>query len=647
MIRRRRLTIAWTLALLLLSSSPALAQDDSVLQRYDLAIENLQFAVAAVPGDGVQARDELERAINALLTLSRDTTSASLVQAMERTFERARTAVENQSRTDMAVQAAVLTGGFRRLVMDAAFTAAASGDLETARSRLSHLASGLGFDASSNAGLAAATDDTALRLAFEAGTATSIDTELTVAGRLLGSDRDQAYVALATAYGNSLMIQDSPRADAGLNAHMVGAAQGLVSGDDEAMLAALQEASALLTRLANAAVSGVATLAPTVAAPTAAAPEPAAEQVESAPPASETPSAPAATEVGLPSATEPVTPAATATPAGSVEAPATAEQTATAVGDLDALLSGDPAAFALFVAGYEAEQRAQQAATLAVGLRAAGLPEGSATLNSERLVAAGYTSLDAVKAALTSPALEAVAAIRAGDVSGAQAAIARVSSAFSGPVAAVATAADAAAASETIALLGDLAEKPGLRVQDVTLLANQVDQVARSLSGSQAATPSPIELSVNDVWSSWTRLGVLALLGIFAFVPLRLLNIAFGGGNANWRLVAIALFLLLLPAIYEAVAAVLSAVAELADMPNLEVLGAWSMFTSTTGQAAWAALVLLALILATIGLRGICVQFGLLGSRNRPGLAGSNQTPTLVDSPRSTKPSAADWDEEF
>lgn len=634
MIRRRRLATFLTLALLLVCTAPAFAQGDSVLQRYDLAIENLQFAVAAVPGDGVVARDELERAINALLTLSRDTTSASLVQAMERTFDRARTAVENQSRTDMAVQAAVLTGGFRRLVLDAAFTAAAAGDLETARSRLTHLATGLGFDASSNAGLAAATDDIAMRLAFEAGAANSINTELTFANRMLASDRDQAYVALATAYGNSLMIQDSPRADAGLNTNLVGAAQGLVSGDDEALRTSIDNASALLTRLANAAVSGVASLAPTVAAPT--------QEPVSQPAETETPET--TVEVGLPASTE--TPAQAEAPVGLTGTQPTVTQT-TGGADLAALQSGDPAALALFVAAYEAEQRAQQAAAIATRLRAAGLAESVATTNAERLVAAGYTDLDAATTAITAPALAAVSAIRAGDVEGAQASIADVSRAFTGPLLATATATNAATAGEATALLSDLASNPGLRIQDVTLLATQVDQVARSMSGSTAAAPSPVEFTVSSVWSSWIRLAVLALLGVFAFVPLRLLNIAFGGGNANWRLVGFALFLLLLPVVYEAVAAILSAVAELADMPNLEILGAWSIFTSTTGQAAWAVLVLLALILATIGLRGICVQFGLLGSRNRPGLAGSNQTPTLVDSGRVTKPSSADWDEEF
>ena len=111
---------------------------------------------------------------------------------------------------------------------------------------------------------------------------------------------------------------------------------------------------------------------------------------------------------------------------------------------------------------------------------------------------------------------------------------------------------------------------------------------------------------------------------------------------------SIALFLLLVPIIYEAVAAILSVVADLIDMPTLDVLAHWSMFTSTTGQVVWALLLFIALLLATIGLRGVCVQFGLLGSgRGRTGVGTSTNTPTVVDMTRSSKPSAVDWDDEF
>ena len=304
----RQRVIAVCAVVALAGAGVSLAQEDNVLQRYDLALENLQFAIDSVPGDGVQARDELERAVNALLTLSRDATSVNLVQAMERTFERARTAVENQSRTDLAVQAAVLRGGFRRLVMDSAFTVDASGQGDVAHGRLLHLASDMGFSQASLDALAQASSSDDMRLAFEAGVADAMATELVVAERLLESDRDAAYVSLATAYGDSLMVQDSPRADAGLNQSLLSAAQALVSGADEAVLEATSTASAQLSRLAAAARAGEAagsrqTQPPAVAegaAPGAdAAQSPGAAPVDAASEPVETPEQQAAADAGV------------------------------------------------------------------------------------------------------------------------------------------------------------------------------------------------------------------------------------------------------------------------------------------------------------------------------------------------------------
>src|SRR5690606_22684001 len=125
-------------------------------------------------------------------------------------------------------------------------------------------------------------------------------------------------------------------------------------------------------------------------------------------------------------------------------------------------------------------------------------------------------------------------------------------------------------------------------------------------------------------------------------------NMAFGGGKANWRLVSIALFLLMIHIIYVALAALLSVGADMLDMPARDVLGHGPMVSSTTGHVATAVLLLLALLLAPIGLRGVCVQFGLLGTgRGRTGVGAASANPTLVDMTRSSKPSAVHWDDEF
>jgi hypothetical protein len=629
----------------------AFAQDDSILQRYDLAVENLEFAVAAVPGDGVQARDELERAVNALLTLSRDATSTNLVQAMERTFERARTAVENQSRTDLAVQSAVLRGGFRRLVVDSAFTAAAQGDTALARDRLLHIGRAMNFTAADLDALTAAPDATALRLAFEVGTAGSISTELTVADRLQASDRDAAYVSLATAYGDSLLIQDSPRADPDLNQALTAAAQALVNNDGDGMSVATETAEAQLSRLAAAARVGAEATPPgsTPAEPVGATPlavqtdlpDIGLPQVEPAPAAITTPESVAA---GQGQSDLPAGPALLGQLPGT---PAQDDAAQTEQGAASASLD-DPQFLALAAATIQQRERDAAIDRVGASLRTIGLNEAAARSQATSLVDAGFASAADAVGGLSAQVTSAVAALRAGDAPAARALVTGVDNAYQSTVSGLLRAVDGAVAQETDALFASLASRPVLREHDLTLLAAQVDAVDRSLGGREQAGSQAVELMVDGIWSGWVRVAVFVVLGFFAFVPLRYLNMAFGGGNANWRLVSIALFLLLVPIMYEALAAILSVAADLLDMPSLDVLANWSMFTSTTGQVAWAVLLFIALMLATIGLRGVCVQFGLLGSgRGRTGVGTSTANPTVVDMTRSSKPSAVDWDDEF
>ncbi|HEX7001161.1 MAG TPA: hypothetical protein VF164_05640 [Trueperaceae bacterium] len=659
MIARLR-PIAVVAALFALGGAPALAQEDSVLQRYDLAVENLEFAVQSVPGDALQARDELERAVNALLTLSRDTTSATLVDAMQRTFESARLAVDNQSKADLAVQAAVLRGGFRRLVADSAYTAGAEGDLTTAGARLNHLAEDMGFSSEDLSALqAAGASVESLRLAFEAGTAGSIAAELEVSGRLLSSDRAAAYEALATAYGDSLLIQDSPRADPGLNQSLLNAAQALVSGDDEAFAPATTEASAQLSRLASAAragdpgvsrpatpeeEAGPATPAPADQQPggeqAAAAEQPAAPAGEDAAAAPATPGPeqaeePAQQSLPLSSPPEPDETPAAGLP--SLGGPGAAEESG----------EGEPeplgeAALALARAQFEQEQRDARLAALVTELETAGLPGGLARTQAQNLLNGGFETLAEAHDDVAAKVNEAVGALRNGDRLAAEAAVADAQRAF-GALDGVLGARDSDLAAATRDLFAAVLDRPALRVHDLTLLAAQVEATRPSVTAN-GGVGLEVERNVDAFWSGWPRLVVVFVLGLLAFVPLRYLNLAFGGGNANWRMVAWALFLLLLPFMYEALAALGSVLADLTDTPDLDVLSRWSMFTSTLGHIVWAGLGLIALLFATAGLRGIAAQFGLLGGR---GAGPVGNSPTLVESSGVRQGSAVDWDDEF
>jgi len=637
---RRQLTFATGVLVVFFCLSGAFAQEDSLLQRYDLAIENLEIATASVPTDGAQARDELERALNALLTLSRDATSTNLVRAMERTFERTRVAVENQSHTDMAVQTAVLAGGFSRLVMDSAYLNASSGDVETARNRLLHLAERLHFTADDVAALTAADAGPTLRFAFEAGTADAITTELAAAQDLMAGDQDAAYVSLAKAYGESLLIQDSPRVDASLNRDLVAAAQAVVNQDAAALSTAAESATLSLTSLANAARAGSEGT-------------PAQGGVQQAPVPE---SLPELATAPAPSSTDEATTGESAATAETevAEAPATGtadqgpESTGPALAPTDEEAPAVPEAtleeaVAARLAQQEAEARQLKVDAITQELASAGLAPSVAATNAERLVAAGFDDLNDVFTDLQAATARVVAGVRRGDQPAARAALAQLDAGYRRNLAPALAQLDPAADQATSDLLTSLASRTHLTLAEAGLLSARLDLAQAAFEGAVPTLGDDVEAAVDAVWSDMTRSAVFVILGILAIFPLVLLNMAFGGGNRNWRLVGWALFLLLVPVFYQAIAGLFDLLDRVIDVSWFPDLERWSMFDSVTGQAVWALLVLIALILAIIGLRGICVQFGLLGASKKSGVA--KQTATAAKS--GTGHTTIDWDEEF
>jgi hypothetical protein len=619
------LTLAFGLA------AYAAAQDDAFLQRYDLAIENLQVAVQSVPADNAQARDELDRAVNALLTLSRDTTSATLVSAMERLFDRARTAVENQSATDLAVQTAVLAGGFRRLVYDSALQAAANGDTDTARARLRHIGQGMELPQTSLDALAQADTVGALQLRIEEGVAQLIANRLDVADKLLTSDRDAAYRTVARAYGDSLLIQDSPRLAADFNQSFVSAAQAIVDQDDTAFQQAARALGAQAGRLAEADRQALITGTTEGATGAGAAP---------AELPSVTPQTPAAT-----------TPAANTSDAGSAtpEGAAAAGSAATpSEGSAQAAApaAGDTVDLEALRAQLEQEQDQQRHDAVLAEINAAGLTGPAAGRLADTLVTDGQTSLRQATDALYADTSRATAALLAGDAGVARTLLSDAGERYRRTLSPVVAARDPGLDADTRELLARSSTLVGLRTQDVQTVTGQVDAVSRSLEARPAPPTQDFTRTIDRWWAGWPRLIVLLLFGVLAFVPLYLLNLAFGGGNRNWQLIGVALLLLLLPVVYEALAALGSLLAYLTATPGLDLLARYSMFDSPIGQVAWALLIVLAILFAISGLYGICQQFGLL--RRRGGSAGPGQTATAsATRTQEQTDSMVDWDEEF
>ncbi len=625
--------VRWLLLAALLSGVVFAQSDDAYLERYGLAIDNLQRSVAALPSDAGLAREELDRAFSALLTLSREAAAGPLAGALERVVERARTAIGNASQDDLAVQAAVLEGGFQRLVYDAALRDAIDGQLDLARGRLGRVAADLGMPEADREALAAPVEHAAeLRYRFEAGVAEVIDARLETAQEFVRSDLGSAYRALASGYGAFLLLQDSPRAPGTLNERFVETAQALVDGRAEeasAELSLLREQIGEVGEAARARHAG-----------------PAAEVVEAAVTPGELPAVPVEAEApGVPADQPAVdTPTVAEMPAVAEAEPTAAEMAAEAEPVL--MSQADLAAFRLEV---EADLRQARLEPLERDLAAAGVDLPQRQALAETLLDAGFARLSQVGDAVAAPVADALAAAQRGDEPAAKRALSQASERYDALLSNVVRARFAMLDADTSSLLRQLISEPGLRTSDVAVAAGQVDTARRALAGTAESPLFTGARQTMQIWSGLPRAIVLVALGLLALIPLALSNLAFGGGNRNWQLVGIALFLLLLPALFEGLVGLSVLLVEFAQIDVLRTLAALSPFSGTMGHAAWTAISVLAVIFAIGGLYGICAQFGLIG-RRRPRSKATSVTTTRTATRTAARAGATsesiDWDED-
>jgi len=615
--RTRRLALSALLALVLAASAWA-QEEDAFVQRYGLAVENLRLAVAAMPADNVTARESVDRAFASLLTLSRDAAGSSLVTGMQRVFDRARTAIANGSRDDLAVQAAVLEGAFQRLLYDAALRSAIEGDLPLARERLLRIADDVGFNPADREALANPDQPTAtLRYLVEVGIADVVAQQLAVADELVETDVGGAYRAFARGYGAFLLVQDSPRTVATLNQDFLRAAVALVGGELEGYAEAAEAVESEILAMGTAARERRASVP---GGGTALSPQP----------------------VVLPGVEGDV-----AEPEAGEEAP---EDAIAALLDLVVVgEAGDGTVIDIAALIFELEEaaRRERLDALEAELAAVGMPFATRATHAELLLDAGFETVEAMLAAVTGHAATVVAAAHLGDDARAHAAIDELTAAYGDWLSPIVRSSDTPVDDDTQDLMAQLAGLSPVRAQDAVVLAGQVDAAAAALAG--AATPALQRgaTATTAVWAGTVRDAVTLALGLLALIPLFLLNLAFGGGNRNWQAIGVALFLLWLPALFEGVIGLGGLLHTYAAIDTLLPLAAYSVFDNTVAQTVWAALTLLAVLFAIAGLSGISRQFGLLGGRRRarsPGRTGERP----VASTRSTESTArtVDWDDE-
>ncbi|CAM3620538.1 hypothetical protein DESA109040_17935 [Deinococcus saxicola] len=166
--------------------------------------------------------------------------------------------------------------------------------------------------------------------------------------------------------------------------------------------------------------------------------------------------------------------------------------------------------------------------------------------------------------------------------------------------------------------LGAAQVRTALRPDDVQALIATLSGLERRAAGQPVSTLDSVAAGAARGFGGWLRVLVFALLAALAFVPLYLLNLAFGGRNTYWRAIASGLALLLLPVFLEGLFGLIGAIGDLTGVGALRAASNFTLTQNAYGLPLWALSAALAIGLSTFGFRGLCQQFGLLGRRSAP-----------------------------
>lgn len=284
---------------------------------------------------------------------------------------------------------------------------------------------------------------------------------------------------------------------------------------------------------------------------------------------------------------------------------------------------------------------------------------------ADSLTGAGVYSIDDWKRALLEVRgrlLEAQAQVENGQAGLARRTLAQVSARYRTAIAPLIEALRPELAQRTNRVLNLAENAVGLRTSDFTVLSGELLENALVLEGRSLGAFHGLQ-----IWLLQTILGIpraflFILAGLLAFFPLYLLKLTFGGRNVYWRFLGLAFFFLLLPAMMEGLSYIGSILSDprYGRLPFLSVLTNLSIQQNLVAQLFWGLTVFLVIIFATIGLRGIAAQFGLLQNqrtpvqRSRSSTLAQTAAGSAAGAAASTKPhpgltseTIVEWDEEF
>jgi len=249
------------------------------------------------------------------------------------------------------------------------------------------------------------------------------------------------------------------------------------------------------------------------------------------------------------------------------------------------------------------------------------------------------------------PLVRALAAASSTDVTSARTLLTQAQRAFESGLGKSLEASDPSARSRILdrfRALENGSSSVGMRPVDLQNLMSDISS-ADSATQAKTAVPSSLNSAVGGVWQGWLRSLLFIVIAGLAFLPLRYLNLAFGGRNRYWRYIGVAMVLLFVPALLEGLAHLGSVLAEVSGVRFFDSLSNLSTLQNSTMQLLWALTLLAAVGFAIAGFRGICIQFGLIRVK------GQNFTTTQLDTNATTtggtnagsSKNTFEWDEEF
>lgn len=180
--------------------------------------------------------------------------------------------------------------------------------------------------------------------------------------------------------------------------------------------------------------------------------------------------------------------------------------------------------------------------------------------------------------------------------------------------------------------LNTLKTRTALRPSDVQSLIGELRNAEAQADKQTGSVLSASSASVSRGVGGIVRVLTFFALALMSLYPLYLLNLAFGSRNPYWRSILAGLLLLLLPAFLEGIAGLIGLLGDVAGVGAIRSATNLTLTQNAWGGPIWALSLALALAALTYGFRGLCIQFGLLGTSK----SLQNETQTSLE-----------WDEEI